>query len=76
MPDIIMFSTDDYNHHQKKVLIKPSNPCHNEKAKQWFTEEVSKNNTEVYHGAIILDDEAAYDLFLNMRELGFVVNWM
>ena len=75
MADIIMFSTDDHNHHNKVVLVKLGNPIRNQIAEMVFRENTQTH--ESYQGAVVIadDDEALrlYDMWTNG---GLNVTWL
>ena len=81
MTDLIMFSTDDYSHsHSKQVLVKLGNPCNNQKAIDWFYER--RDTTEgvfpmkVYHGALVMDEDTAYESYNKLIDKGITIQWL
>lgn len=64
MPDLIMFSTNDHDTHQKVVLIKRNNPCHSPMAQRWWETMLQNKENKWYHGALVLKDDDDAQLLL------------
>lgn len=69
MADIIMVSTDEYDNYNKVVLTKLNNPCHSKEAQEWFyNRRNAAQPTGVYHGAIVMTEEMAYETYQALVE--------